>query len=173
MAESIIGTTARDIQGPPGQLVPGVADQFTSLALRLALPEDRTCPLSASCVGAESHVDATVALPASVSRFVAQRFLLAESAGHDLIAPNASLNQRVTNGVDTTLAQTLVVLVGAARIRVAADVHLDGRILLDVRRDVRDLARFVRPNVRFVGIEQDVFERGRTVSRAERDITVV
>jgi hypothetical protein len=134
---------------------------------------DRSCPLLARRVGAKSHVDAPVALPASVSRFVAQRLLLAESAGHDLIAPNTSLKQCVTNGVHKTLAQTLVVLVGAARIRVAADVHLHGRILLDVRRDVGDLARLVRPNVRFVGIEQDVFERGRTVSRAERDIAVV
>jgi hypothetical protein len=65
--------------------------------------------------GAKSHVDATIALPASVSRFVALRLLLAEGARLDLIARHAGLNQRVTNSVDTTFAPTLVVLLGAAR----------------------------------------------------------
>jgi hypothetical protein len=41
--------------------------------------------------------------------------LLAEGADLDLIARNASLHQRVTNRTDTTLAQALVVLFGAAR----------------------------------------------------------
>ena len=50
--------------------------------------------------GAKSHVDATIALPASVSRFVALRLLLAEGARLDLIARHAGLNQRVTNSVD-------------------------------------------------------------------------
>ena len=42
---------------------------------------------------------------------------LAEGAARDLVARNASLNQRVANSVDAAFAQGLVVLLGAARIR--------------------------------------------------------
>ena len=114
---------------------------------------------------ADQHFDSPVALPARGGGFVAQEPLLAEGASLDLVARNASLNQRVTNGVDTAFAQGLVVRVGATRIRVAIDAHLDGRILLHVDRDIRDLARLVSPNVRLVGIEQEVLERGPLLCR--------
>ena len=54
---------------------------------------------------------------------------------------HSGVNQRLTNGVDTTFAQALVVSVGAARIGVAVDAHAGGRILLHVGRDVSYLAR--------------------------------
>src|SRR4029077_2964475 len=128
----------------------------------LLCQSDRSCPLLARCygAGADQHFDSPVALPAGRGGFVAQEPLLAEGPSLDLVTRHSGLNQRVTNGVDTTFAQRLVVWVGAARIREAVDSDLDGRILLHVGRDVRDLARLVSPNVRLVGIEQEVLERG-------------
>jgi hypothetical protein len=43
---------------------------------------------------------------------------------------------------------------------------LDGRILLHLGRDLRDLARLARPNVRLVGIEQEVLEHPPRLCRA-------
>src|SRR6266576_600550 len=129
MDEMIIVTIARSYATTPRASWSQGSSIYLS-GLETVLPERSSYYLIA---GAESHVDATIALPTSVSRFAALRLLLAEGAGLDLIARNG-LNQRVTNGVDTTFAQTLIVLVGDARIRVAADTHIHGRILLNVRR---------------------------------------
>src|SRR2546425_207702 len=59
-----------------------------------------------------------------------------------------------------TLAEALVVAVGAERIRVAVEADVDRRILLRVVRDLGDLDHLVCPDGRVVGIEEDVLERG-------------
>src|SRR5207249_5884907 len=56
---------------------------------------------------------------------------------------NAGLDQRVTNDADPTLAEALVVAVGAERIRVAVEADVDRRILLRVVRDLGDLDHLV------------------------------
>ena len=114
---------------------------------------------------ADQHFDSPVALPARGGGFVAQEPLLAEGASLDLVARNASLNQRVTNGVDTTFAQGLVVLVGAARIRVTADADLDGGIRLDVSSDVSRSCSSHWPECPLVRVEQDILERNRARQR--------
>ena len=60
----------------------------------------------------------------------------AEGSSRDLASGHSGAQQRLANGVDTTLAQRLVVLVGAARIRVAVEADDHGRILLQVPSDV-------------------------------------
>ena len=96
--------------------------------------------------------------------------LLAESACLDPASLHSVTNQSVTNGVDTTLAQVLVVWIGAARIGVAVDAHAGGRILLHVGSDIGYLARLVGPNVRLIEIEQNVVERGPVLYPSSRGL---
>jgi len=110
MDEMIIVTIARSYATTPRASGSRGSSIYLS-GLETVLPERSSYYLIA---GAESHVGATIALPASVSGFVALRLMLAEGARLDLIARHAGLNQRVTNSVDTTFAQTLVVSVPRA-----------------------------------------------------------
>jgi hypothetical protein len=72
----------------------------------------RILPLSARGIGADQHFDSPVALPAHFSGFIALELRLAEGACMDPVTRHTGLSQRVTNGVDTTLAQGLVVCNG-------------------------------------------------------------
>lgn len=96
--------------------------------------------------------------------------LLAESACLDSVSRHSGANHRVTNGVDTTFTQLLVVWIGAARIGVAVDAHAGGRILLHVGRDIGYLARLVRPNGRLIEIEQKIAERGPVLYAGSRGL---
>src|SRR6185503_14987688 len=121
---------------------------------------DRSCLLSARDVGgADQHLDSPVALPASLSSLMAFDPLLAEGARLDLITGDSARNQRITNGVDPTFAQRLIVLSGPTRIGVTVDTHPCGRILLHIGRDVGYMVCFARPYVRLIEIEQEVPER--------------
>ena len=107
-------------------MVPGVVGRFNSLALRIALPERSILAV----IGSRCR-----ALPINTST----RRSLCQQASVDslhlgcdspkapvLILPSTTpaVHQRLTNGVDTTLAQALIVSIGAARIGVAVDAHL-------------------------------------------------
>src|SRR5687768_3140798 len=106
--------------------------------------------LLARGVGGEQHFDAAVTLPAGVGRAAAHGSRFAEGAGLNLVARHAGAHECLTNHADPALTERLVVPVGAARIRVAVDADLDGRILLQVGRDLRYLARLVRPEIGLV-----------------------
>src|SRR5205814_5649803 len=108
----------------------------------------------------DQHFDSPVALPALLGLVAALRPVLAEGAGLDLVARHADVHQRLTNGIDATLAERLIVRSAAARVRVAVDPDLGRRVLLQVRGDRGDLGRLVCPDVGLVEVEENVAERG-------------
>src|SRR5262245_55112933 len=99
-------------------------------------------------------VDAAVRLPALLGLRLAQRSVLAERERADAAALDAGLGQRVTHGLDPTVAQLLVVVVGAALVGVAVEHQLERVVLLVLRpRDDRvDLRRFRGADVRLVEV---------------------
>src|SRR3990172_9518671 len=166
MDENIIVTISREYKTTPR--AGWSQGSFVGLPLwpqNWLCQSERSCPLSARCVGTDQHLDSAAALPATLSGFIAFGLRLTEGACVDLASGHSGIDQGVTNGVDTTFTQALVVRVGAARIGVAVDAHPSGRILLEVGRHVRDMARLVRPNGRLVEIEQEIPERGPLLCR--------
>src|SRR5687767_7705144 len=124
MNKDIKGVVSEDAQRPPGPVGPGGHASVYLWLTDYLCQRDRSCPLSAGYVAAaDQHLDSPIALPASLSSFMAFDPLLAESAGVDLITGDSGRNQRITNGVDPALAQRLVVSVCPARIGVAVDSH--------------------------------------------------
>ncbi len=97
----------------------------------------RSCPLG---VATDQHLDSSVARELRVA--VCARLYLRRR--------HSRLDQRVTNGTDTTVAQVLVARVCAARIHGAVDSDSEGWILFQVDRDLRHLARVGSLNVGFV-----------------------
>jgi hypothetical protein len=95
---------------------------------------------------------------------VARELRVAVCARLYLRSRHSRLDQRVTNGADTTVAQVLVARVCAARVHGAVDSDSEGWILFHVGRDLGHLARVGSLNVGSIEFERELPERGPTVS---------
>src|SRR5262245_23496291 len=96
--------------------------------------------LSPSSLRPHEDLDPAVPLPARLVLVRALGALLAEGTRRDLVPRDARRDDRVADGVHAPPAQGEVVLVRAARIRVAVEPNHEGRVLLEIAHEVRDLA---------------------------------
>src|SRR6185295_2055019 len=107
----------------------------------------------------DEHFDPTVPLPAFLGRFRALQLRLAERARRDLVRRDTRAQQGGLDRVHAPLAEGLVVLVGAARVRVAIQTDLDVGVLLHVLVQLGDLAGLRAPDRAAIEVEKKVSER--------------
>ena len=99
---------------------------------------------------------APVLLPALLIRFGAERLFLAVADGLDVVGGNASLDQRVTDGIRAAVAQSQVVLGRSALVAVSLYREGDVGMLLQERDIALQRRLLVGIDIALVIVEVDV-----------------
>src|SRR5690606_5919175 len=148
---------------------PGGAAQRTTPAARAAGVWSLQRPV---LLGRRAHLGAAVELTALVGLVGRDRLGLAVRGGVDLVGGHALADQVVLDRAGATLAQTLVVAVGADPVGVTVDLHAQVRILLaelvDRARGAVQIAHRLVGQIRLVEGEQDVGEAAFATQRRLR-----
>ena len=96
------------------------------------------------------EVAATILLPAGFVGFPAERLFLAKADSVEIGGRNAEVHEILFDGIGTAIAESEVVLGGAAFVTMAFDIDLGVRIAFEEGSGLFEGLASVRPDVRLV-----------------------